>query len=75
MRVLEAVGTAAAELRVAQMRHAAEHRCDPAVRTPDPVLDLREGPRLIGGRGQPVEKLAHEVTAAVVEAGDLVGIA
>ena len=75
MRVLEAVGTATAELGVAQVGHAAEHRRNPAMRPADRVLDLRERPRPIGSRGETVEKLPHEVAAAVVEAGDLVGIA
>src|SRR5204862_7260288 len=50
-------------------------RRNPARRPADRVLDLRERPRPIGSRGETVEKLPHEVAAAVVEAGDLVGIA
>ena len=74
MLVKEAVGAAAAELGVAQVGYAAEHGRDPAVRPSQLVLDLREAAGPIGRGGQRVQQLAHEVTAAVMEAGDLAGI-
>ena len=68
---MEAVGTASAELGVAQVRDAAEHRGDPAPRPSDRVLDRRERPRLVRAPRERSEQLAHQVAAAVVEADDL----
>src|SRR5215207_7649471 len=58
----------------ASVRDASQRGADPASRPAGRVLDLREGPRLVGRLGEPVEQLAHEVGAAVVEPRDLVGI-
>jgi hypothetical protein len=55
------------------MRDAAEDGGDPAVRPADRVLDLRERAGPVRSSSQLVEQLAHQVAAAVVEEGDLVG--
>jgi phage shock protein PspC (stress-responsive transcriptional regulator) len=73
--VVEVVRAAPAELGVAQVGDTAEHGRDPAARPADRILDLREGAGLIGRVGQRVQQLAHEVAAAVVEAGDIPGSA
>jgi hypothetical protein len=49
-------------------------RRDPALRPADRVLDLRKRARSIRSSGQAVEEPAHQVTAAIVEALDLIGI-
>jgi hypothetical protein len=54
--------------------HAAEDGGDAAAGPSHPVLDLPEGARPIGGAGQGVQQLAHEVAAAVVKEGDLAGL-
>jgi hypothetical protein len=71
---VEPIRAAAAELGLAQVEDAAEHRRDPPPRPADRVLDLRERPRAVGRLGELVEQLAHQVAAAVVEAGDLVRV-
>jgi hypothetical protein len=68
---VEVIGTAAAELRVTQMRDPAEHGGDPPPGPTDRVLDLGERPRAIRRAREAVEQLAHQSAAAVVEAFDL----
>ena len=73
MRVLKVVRPAPAELAVAQTRNATENRRDPAPRPADRVLDLRKRARSIRSSGQPVQELAHQVAAAIIETLDLIG--
>src|SRR3954468_1155469 len=55
--VQEAIRPATAELGVAEVGDAAEHRRDPAPRPAHLVLDLREDARLVGRLGERVEQL------------------
>jgi hypothetical protein len=73
-RIEEPVRPPAAELRLAQVRHAAEHRGDPPPGPDDRILDRSERPRTVRGGGQTVEQRSHQVAAAVVKAPDLAGI-
>ena len=68
----EPVRPAAAELRLAQVRDAAEDGRDPAPGPADRVLDLREGSGVVRRGSQAAEQLAHERATAVMEPGDLV---
>jgi hypothetical protein len=73
-RVVKPIRSPAGELGVAEVGNAAEHGCDPAARPAHRVLDLWERTRLLRRRGERIQELSHQVAAAVVKAGDLVGI-
>jgi hypothetical protein len=71
---VQAVRAAAAELGLAQVEDAAEHRRDPPPRPADRSFYVGERARPVGRLGERVQQLAHQVAAAVVEAGDLVRV-
>ena len=59
---------------MAQTRNTPENRRDPAPRPTDRVFDLGKRTRSIRHGRQAIQELAHQVTAAVVETLDLIGI-
>ena len=73
-RVVEAIRPAPGELGLAQVKDAAENRCDPPPRPADLVLDLGERSRAVRCVRQGLEQRSHQLTAAVVKALDLVGV-
>ena len=72
--IQQAVGPAAAELRVTQVGHAAEDRGNSAAGPPDRILYRGKCARPVGPSGEVVEQLAHEIAAAVVKPLDLTGV-
>jgi hypothetical protein len=71
---VKTVRPAAAELGLAQVKHASEHGSDPSARPSDLILDLSEWTRPVGRGRKRVEQRAHQLAATVVEALDLVDV-